>query len=105
MENNKVIAELVKALAEIRTELNHMNKTLSTIAAQGKGKPSTSEFTGRPAARTGSYSRSSEMSGGPATGDKEGYRFAKKKSAGRGANASKGKLPSKKGGGYPKKAR
>ncbi|HEY9687758.1 MAG TPA: hypothetical protein V6C52_12355 [Coleofasciculaceae cyanobacterium] len=97
-----------------------MNQTLSAMAAQPKGPaPRSSEgppsraprTSSRPSSRsseaprgrtTGGY-RSPEMSGGPATLDQEqSYRFAGKKKS---PSRPKGKLPPKKGDGYPKKPR
>jgi hypothetical protein len=103
MENDKTTAELVKALNGIHAELQRLNQTLSAMAAQSKGPARSSE--GPPARMprgraAGGYK---EMSGGPATLDPEqSYRFAGKKKS---PSRPKGKLPSKKGDGYPKKSR
>jgi hypothetical protein len=119
MENDKNSSELVKALNSIQAELQRLNQTLSAMAAQSKSPARSSEGPppraprtgGRPSSRsseaprgrtTGGY-RSPEMSGGPATLDQEqSYRFAGKKKS---PSRPKGKLPAKKGDGYPKKPR
>lgn len=105
MEDNKdkkLIADLLKAFTGIQTELQQMNKTLSIIAAQGK--QTGTESAGRPMARgprsTG-FNRSEAPGKRPEEGLEQGFAFPKKKSPSR----PKGKLPPKKGGGYPKKPR
>ena len=119
MEENSVVEELAKALSGIQAELQQMNKTLSILAAQSKlstGEPDRRppQSFGRSTPSAGRFSARGPKNPGytgykrPDAGDdyesperEPGSRFSKPKGPGR----PKGKLPPKKGGGYPKKPR
>lgn len=121
MDDNQTHQDLMKAMNQILAEMQHMNRTLSAIAAQGK--PMSAEPTGRPkvgsrpptSVRTGGYTsgrKSTRPTGGfkhseaapdkSEEGDVQGFRFPKKKAP---ARPKSGKPPARKTGGYPKKAR
>lgn len=94
------LAQVVKALGDIQAELHQINKTLAAMATQAKATPRTaSEAPSRPAPRAkGGYARAES---GSSEEDGPFGRFTRKKAPSR----AKGKLPPKKGGGYPKKPR
>ena len=110
------IASIVEALNDITEELQQLNKSLTALAAKStapaappmrpsapprerRDYPGGGSSTLRTPRESGYKAR--EMGGGRATG--EG--FPKKKSSAGPKNRAglKGKLPPKKGGGYPKK--
>jgi hypothetical protein len=133
--DNQVNSELIQALQGIHAELQRMNQNLANIAAKPAARPAAPSAgpgaapSARPYASSGprqyaspSRGRTGTTTGGsynrtprPAAADgdaattyggsstSEGPRYAKKKSAA--APRPKGKLPSKKGSGYPKKAK
>lgn len=104
-DEQKITADLLKALHGIQHELQLMNKALTQIAA-GQGKAAPSEAPRRALPPRGAKPMGYGRAEGPAKrsseeGGEQGFGFPKKKSPSR----PKGKLPPKKGGGYPKKPR
>jgi hypothetical protein len=122
MEDQASLSSIVDALHAIRDELRQINQKMSQMAtvaprpsqpvspvrdnvresggAPFRGKP---PFR-KPAGPGGGYKRpdaGAGFEGGPEEGAP--FRFAKKPGFGRAPARSKGKLPPKKGGGYPKK--
>ena len=122
--DNSLNTELIEALQGIHAELKRMNQNLATIATKpavsagpaaapagrtySSGPRSSSSPSRGRAPGAGSYSRAPRFAedgetaapsyGGSSTS--AGTRFGKKKPA---APGVKGKLPAKKGNGYPKK--
>lgn len=101
MTDMTLTAELLQALEKIQLELKQMNSTLSLLAKnrQTSGETASRPVTGK-SPRTGKPFRSekSESDLDKAPGFRGG--FSARKSPAR----PKGKLPAKKGGGYPKKS-
>jgi hypothetical protein len=130
MEDNKLTSDLLKAIHGLQDELHKINQTLATIAAgQSHAGPASrpapnSDYAPRrtaapsrpdsrrpapkrPGPKTGMFNRS-DLTPPPSADGEGGSRFPKKKSVGsftRGKSKPAGKLPPKKGDGYPKKPR
>lgn len=123
--DNQINTDLLHALQGIQDELKRMNQTLSSIAQKRPTEasaPATSYRSessrpygaagrvggGRssgPTARTGRFAKDGEPSK-EGSAESAGNRFPKKKGSTRssaGPARPKGKLPPKKGNGYPKK--
>lgn len=122
MEDQTSLSGLVDALNAIRDELRQINRNMAQMAAaaptssqsapsfQNNGRGAVGvPFRGKPAFRkpsgmSGGYKRPDAGPDGGSPEEGSSFRFAKKPSFGRGPARPKGKLPPKKGGGYPKKS-